>query len=160
MTHIIGIISIVIGLYYGIPSATEDKQDRIIEMSEKLLLKDMKAIEKKREKEFISKYSLGYQLLAFDASGVVIPYESRIRFDFTVNWNDTRLEENENQYIINLPRIETFRENVLVNTVIVVPKETVGKVDVLYLDFASIDIEIVDYKYYGWICLLGFDQVD
>jgi hypothetical protein len=166
------IIAIGLALYFGIGGATKENQEVIISNQEtqsqdiqkikELLLADMANILKQREDEFLKTYELGFQLVAFDRYNNVIPFDSRIRFDFQINWDKTELIKlSSSRLRLKLPNIKDLRYgHDFHDNDITFDEGTLGFIGSITFSSFRLVVEGLDYEYYGYICLIGLLDIN
>ena len=164
------ILGLILAIYFGSSSATKENQQIIIANQDtttsdlqkirELLLESMAKIQRQRENEFLKFYDLGYQLVAFDRYSNVIPYNSRIRSDFIINWNKTKLERvGQHELKLTLPTITTHGNMNYSGSEVSFSEGTLGLVARDHIFDYDICVEVIDYRVYGYICLIGLKNV-
>ncbi len=134
--------------------------DKDIKEIKNLLLADMAKIQREREDEFLKYYNLGYQLVAFDRYSNVIPYDSRIRYDYKIEWNETKLIKiNSEKLELTLPSVyHSPSKGYLGKNKIVFREKFRGVIATFDGDPYKMIVEVIDYNYYGYICLIGLQN--
>jgi hypothetical protein len=136
-------------------------QKKEIQEIRELLTAKMGEIQRQRENEFLKYYDLGYQLVAFDRFNNVVPSSSRLRFDFKINWDETEIELDDNGYVhIKLPQIDELRTGKHMRSNYLEFKYGyIGPLKGFTLDKFRVGAEVIDYDYYGYICIIGLHTV-
>jgi hypothetical protein len=157
------LLAILIPLVCHFNSATITKTDieqlaqkEDIKKIEEHLNAKMGEIQRVKENQFLSSYNLGYQLVAFDRYNNVIPFDSKIRFDYVIEWDKTRIKKSNGLIEVTLPTIWSLNDNSEFNQLTMSFEDgLLGLVNYLYIGEATLVLEALEYDYYGYICVIG-----
>lgn len=165
------ILTIAIFSYTQLTAPKKESQQKILKESEQTheavnhLIALMRRFEQNNYGDLIKKYPLGYILFGIDHQEVIIPYDSPLRTEIEIDWNQTKILKITKEWIgVEIPSIITRLDGRLLSFTAIkfMVEKTPGELDLYFPNYpykVRMYYQLIIGDPQGFICLLGFEKI-